>query len=130
MSFGTVSRMTGRGWVLEGGDIRLKRGRHSGPNRGFGAEHIWAEHSKEMAVHGLHAFEDVPHYVALIIQPNTPIYCEFGSLRGSPRIAVVRSRIGLAILEHKSLRDGDNIYSVVTAYAKTKADGIRIGAVR
>ena len=44
LSFGLVPRIVFRGLAFEEGQIRLTVGRHIGPKRGFGAEHIWAEH--------------------------------------------------------------------------------------
>ena len=40
---------------MPAGEIRLFHGRHTGPNRGFGAEHIWAEHEREMVAAGFPA---------------------------------------------------------------------------
>lgn len=126
-SFGQIPEMSGRGWHLPSGGIVLKSGRHKGPNRGFGAAHIRAEHSVEMELAG---FTEVAGYVAWIIQPGTPIYCEFARMRGGQRVAVVRSRRGKVILEQKFDGVGSCYYSVVTAYSDTKAHGTRVGAVR
>tara|TARA_R110002049_G_scaffold119724_8_gene274044 strand:+ start:79 stop:486 length:408 start_codon:yes stop_codon:yes gene_type:complete len=126
-SFGEIVEMSGRGWHLPAGIIVLKSGRHKGPHRGFGAAHIMAEHVKEMAVAGHSTAED---YVAWIIQPGTPIYCEFDRMRGGQRVAVVRSRGGKVILEVDRNELGQPYYSVITAYSDTKAHGTRVGTVR
>lgn len=122
--------MQGRGWSLDGGEIRLKQGKHRGPNKGFGAAHIWAEHSSEMMKLGLETLGDVPAYVAMIVRAGTAIYCEFDAIGAAPRLAVVQSRIGKAILEYQRMRAGLEIYSVVTAFSNTKAHGTRVGTVR
>lgn len=59
-SFGSVPDMVSRGINLQGGEIRLMRGKHTGPNKGFGASHIWIEHSKEMTYAGYDRQESVP----------------------------------------------------------------------
>jgi hypothetical protein len=66
--FGNVPEVNSRGILIPGGPIKLLKGRHNGPNRGFGAAHIWAEHSLEMAKHQCGNVDDVPRYVSLIIQ--------------------------------------------------------------
>lgn len=119
--------MTSRGFVIEGGEIHLLEGRHSGPNSGFGAAHIWAEHAKEMARQGLRSRDEVPAYVASIVKPGTPLVFG-GPLGRQVRLIAVRSRTGMAILELRMQRD-DLFWSVVTAYAGSKAHGTRVGAV-
>ena len=77
-----------------GGKIVLKQGVHYGPNHGFGAEHIWREHKKEMRKLGYEKLLDIPKYVASIIIPRTPVHCDFSRLSGYQRISVVRSKTG------------------------------------
>ena len=127
--FGVIDEMKGPRYILLGADIWLKRGRHSGLQGGFGATHIWEEHRAEMARRNFYSFEEVPAYVAEIIQPGTPVYCEFNQMSGHPRLTVFRSARGVAILELKQMRDGDH-YSVVTAYSNSRAHGTRVGTVR
>lgn len=126
--FGNLIEWKSRHETLPAGEIRLSRGRHHGPNKGYGACHIWAEHQAEMAVHGLNSLRDVPCYVALIIKEGTPLYYEGGSYRHM-RLTAVQSTYGMAVLEFKDRREGP-IWSVVTAYSRTRAHGTRIGAVR
>ena len=126
-SYGAVPEGKSRGDRIPAGLIELRTGRHSGPNRGFGAKHIWAEHQAEMAQAGFSCEEDVPRYVAWIIKAGTPIYYEGSSMRNT-RITVVRSTRGMAVLEMKGHLD-ECVWSVVTAYNSTKANGTRVGAV-
>ena len=127
--FGHVPEINSRGFILKSGEIRLQSGKHLGVNRGWGARHIWAEHQSEMADQGLHAYLDVPAYVAMIIQTGTPLLYDFGRMGRNTRLLAVKSNVGMSVLEFKDRAD-DPIWSVVTAYAKTRADGTRVGAVR
>ena len=127
--FGNVPYINSRGFILNAGEIRLQTGKHLGVNRGWGAKHIWAEHEKEMNDKGLMTYTDVPAYVALIIQAGTPLLYDFGRQGRNVRLLAVKSLIGMAVLEFKD-RDADPIWSVVTAYAKNRADGTRVGNVR
>lgn len=88
--------------------VRLKVGRHSGPNRGFGLEHIDAEHHDEIAALGLAPAE----YVQKIVSGATKVYDP-----GDGRLLIVNERFGKhqAIVELR--RDGDH-YSVITAFAR------------
>jgi hypothetical protein len=128
-NFGTVPEVTSRGILIPGGIIRLKHGRHTGPNKGFGATHIWAEHQSEMLKAGFSEENQVADYVASIIEPGTPIFCEFSNMKNFQRLAVVKSARGLAILEFKGTVD-DGHYSVVTAYANRQTHGTLVGTVR
>jgi hypothetical protein len=128
-SFGYIEEAKVSGIVIPGGTIYLKTGEHRGPNRGYGAAHIWAEHSKEMASAGFTSFEEVPHFVASIVQPGSRLYFEVSQMRGDTRVSVVRSANGTAILQHKGTL-GNPSYSIVTAYLKARAHGTLIGTVR
>ena len=129
ISFGFVPEINSRGYILHSGEIRLQTGKHLGVNRGWGAKHIWAEHQAEMAEKNLLTYTDVPAYVALIIQTWTPLLYNFGRMGRNVRLLAVRSTVGMSVLEFKD-RDDEPIWSVVTAYAKTRADGTRVGTVR
>ena len=129
-TFGVIpSIKSGRDYFDEG-DILLKYGRHFGPNRGFGVNHIWLEHRKELVNLGYETKNDVARFVADIITKNAALYCEFNDLRGSHRIAVVKSSCGIAYLEKKYTGDNTVFYSVITAFDKKKAHGTRIGSVK
>ena len=127
-SFGVIPESKLRSETIPEGRIELRQGKHLGPNKGFGIEHMWAEHKKEMEQAGYSSKDDVPAYVATIVSPGTPIYFEGGSHR-SQRVAVVRSSAGMAILELKHTNDGV-VWSIVTAYSGTKKNGTLVGAVR
>ncbi|MFN7169150.1 MAG: hypothetical protein ACK4NV_19050 [Pannonibacter sp.] len=127
ISFGRVPEIKSRSLYVPAGHIHLRKGRHIGPNQGFGALHIWAEHSKEMRQRNFCAVEDVPAYVASIIRVGTPLHFPGGNLRRT-RIIAVQASTGMAILEQQSYL-GDTVWSVVTAYSGKRKDGPRIGAV-
>ena len=127
--FGQVREAKSRDVIIPAGEIRLARGQHRGPNSGFGAKHIWAEHQAEMAEHGLTTELHVPDYVALIIASGTALYYDPAKMTANRRILAVRSTVGKAILEFRDRR-GEPIWSVVTAYSDVRAHGTRIGTVR
>lgn len=122
--FGLVEEKRVGQIIIPGGPIVLKVGKHS-ERGGFGAAHIWGKHSLELGDAGFTCLDEVPNYVAEIIRPGAPIYCEFNNLRGNHRVTVIRTTTGLAILEYRN-----EVYSVVTAYAQKNAHGTRIGSVR
>ena len=114
----------------EEGVIVLKRGKHTGHNRGFGAEHIWEQHQVELKAMGFHSKNDVPRFVSNIFQSGSHIHCEFNDPGGNHRITVIKNREGqLAILEKRYTSTNSVYYSVVTAYTKGKAHGTRIGTM-
>ena len=112
--------------IFEEGLIYLRHGEHIRANRGFGACHIWEAHRKELESMGYTSFEQVPEFVSNIILPGVPIHCEFSNLKGNHRITVLRSQIGIAILE-KKLNNNIPMYSVVTAFNRKQAHGTLIG---
>ncbi|MCA0205832.1 MAG: hypothetical protein LCH92_15915 [Proteobacteria bacterium] len=126
--FGLLDDMRSGAFRLPAGPVLLLMGEHFGPNRGWGARHIWHEHQREIAARGWDQFEDVAKFVALIVCAGTPVFFEGPGTRNT-RLAVVRSRTGTAILESRDRRDG-HIWSVVTAFAGTKTHGTRVGTVR
>ena len=65
IAFGRLLTMRAPGIILPARQIRLFHGRHTGPNRGFGAAHIWAEHEREMVAAGFPEFGNVAGYVAV-----------------------------------------------------------------
>ena len=111
------------------GNIYLRNGEHRGINHGFGVEHIWAEHDKELIALGFQVGGEVAKFVASIIRSGTPLFCEFNNLRGKHRVTALKSSIGVAILEQKQNATNEIFYSVVTAFTKGKAHGTQIGTV-
>jgi hypothetical protein len=128
-SYGFIEAYNARGVSIPSGKIYLKDGEHWGPNNGYGAAHIWAEHEKELRVVGFNSLEAVPAFVASIVQPGSFVYFESARMRGGQRVSIVRSKNGMAILEYKGTRGNPN-YSVVTAYPKAKPHGTLVGTVR
>lgn len=128
ISFGEILDVTTRGVFIPAGQVRLLTGRHIGPNKGFGAAHIWSEHQLEMEDRGFAGINDVPAYVASIVAQGTPLFFSGDNMRHI-RLVAVRSSRGTAVLEFKDRREGA-IWSVVTAYSGTRTHGTRVGAVR
>lgn len=133
--FGYIPKMISRGVIIDAGPIILRTGHHKGPNKGFGANHIWYEHSdskrlKDLIKEGFSPVEAVIHYVAGIVQPGNKIYCEFNSTKGRHRPTVLHGSAGFAVLEPFELGDGETVYSVITAYPKGVASGTLIGEIK
>lgn len=126
--FGTILELKLAGTHCPEAPIVLPQGRHIGPNRGFGARHIWAEHAREMARLGLTDYGQVPDYVATIIRTGTPLFFEGASFR-TTRLLAVRNTAGTAVLEWRDQRQAA-VWSVVTAFSGNKTHGTRVGAVR
>lgn len=111
------------------GIIVLRHGKHTGANKGFGAEHILAEHKADLKKHNLSCDKQgVIQYVEMILQFSAGIYCEFSNTRGFHRPMIIRSKLGTVVLERQE-RDGLTIYSVVTAFGGTMARGTKIGTM-
>jgi hypothetical protein len=127
-SFGIVPSLKLSGVMLPEAPIHLPLGRHIGPNKGFGARHIWAEHRIEMERSGHISEADVPLYVLSIIRVGTPLYFE-GAIWQQTRLMAVRSATGTAVVEFRERRDA-SVWSVVTAFSGTKTHGSRVGTVR
>lgn len=66
-----------------------------------------------------------------IIQPGAPIYCEFNHPGGKHRTTVLKSALGMVILEPREAPETDSgwIYVVVTAYSKRNPHGVQIGRI-
>ncbi len=116
------------GEELPEAEVVLPEGRHVGPNRGFGAVHIWAEHQREMAAVGMMDERDVPLYVLRMLRSGTPLIHEGASWRVT-RLLAVRAASGTAVLEFRARREGA-VWTVVTAFSGTKTHGTRVGTVR
>jgi hypothetical protein len=126
--FGYVAEARVKSTVIPSGEIRLEAGRHWGPNKGYGAKHIWVEHQKEICKFGLRTIEDVPHYVAKIVRENARLLYEGGDLRGT-KITVVESSFGIAILGYVDRAD-EAFWRVITAYGRRQGHGTRFGNVK
>lgn len=126
-SYGVIPAYNRKSIIIPAGDICLQRGRHFGPNKGFGAAHIWAEHKAEIVAAGFCTEADVCGYVASIVRAGSQINYE-GASWTKTRVMVVRTRAGMAVLEYKDQR-GDAFWTVITAYSSNKSHGSRIGTV-
>ncbi len=131
-NFGYVPHIVSRGDEIPAGYIYLRVGRHTGPNKGFGVRHIWAEHEKELVAAGYATVNDVGRYIKDIITRGAPIYCEFRSLTGKHRPTVLKSSLGIVILEPREDEAAESgyIYTVVTAYSAGRAHGTLVGNIR
>lgn len=130
--YGRIPELYSRGDIIQAGNIFLRVGRHIGPNRGFGVRHIWAEHEKELKKLGYETINDVACFVRDIITPGAAIYCEFNDPGGKHRPKVLRSALGVVILEPKEAENtvDEIIYSVVTAYETYKTHGTLLGILK
>lgn len=127
--FGHVPQMQVRGGPLfPEGHIQLHYGAHYGPNRGFGFQHIWAEHYRHIQDHD-GAMAEIAKAIQAILKPTTDIFYVPPKERvGKERASVFRLSAGLVIIE---LRDGTNpFYSVVTGgFNPGEKKGTLIGAL-
>lgn len=130
-SYGYVPEMKSGKIILPAGHIYLRAGRHIGPNKGYGINHIWDEHGHELPRLGCKIIDQVATYVASVIVHKAPIYCEFVPSPKGYRVAVLRSSKGYAILEPILNEDQEiQFYSVVTAYKlKRTGHGTEVGKV-
>ena len=111
--------------------IHLVEGKHIGPNSGFGVEHIWAEHSKEIISAGYAGQHLVPAYVQRILAAPAAIYFEDRQV-ARPRVNTVRIVTGTVILEYVRTVIGGverPHWSVVTAYSNTRTVGVLVGGI-
>lgn len=125
--FGQVSEYNSRGFLIPAAPIVLRRGKTK-RHGGFGARHIWEWHAAEMRLRGHTCEDDVAKYVAEIVCQGSALLCEFETRRDT-RVTVARNSVGIAILEHKTDRDGVSVYSVVTAFAQRNPHGTRVGTI-
>ena len=127
--FGVIPEINHKSYNFPEGDIFLKYGEHRGANRGWGLNHIWIEHEKELVLQGYTSLEDVARYVSDILQTGSKIFCEFSSLKNE-RVAVLQSPIGSAIIEHRIDGENNTFYSVITAYKQGRPYGQLIGKLK
>lgn len=126
--FGVIPEISHRGEHFEKGNIILKVGKHIGPHKGFGANHILAEHHKDLLHKGYEGKEGLLRFISEIIAIGSHIYCEFSDIRGNHRPTVLKSNKGIVVLERKP--NGDQIeYSVITAFPHKRVHGTRIGTI-
>lgn len=125
--FGEIDNLPHNGINTVRSYIYLRRGKHTGPNKGFGARHIFAEHHREMAQRGFNSIADVPSYVASILHAGTPLYFEGNGFR-QPRILAVKGGAGTSVLQYIE-GNGIPIWSVVTAFSAFNRHGQLVGNI-
>lgn len=115
--FGRVREMTVRGGpTFPAGPIHLHYGIHFGANRGFGFQHIWAEHFRHVKDHD-QAMSQIIAEVAKILQPTTEVFylppkVKEKNKKQPERAKVFRLSAGLVIIELRP--EHPAFYSVVT----------------
>lgn len=127
-SFGTFPAISVQGVEFEAGPIYLRYGEHSGPNRGWGLEHIWQAHFASQAT----ADDATPLVASLlnsVLVPGATIHYEYGLGSAGERSTVFRGPNGVVVVERKF--DGRNnvFYSIVTAFATSRVHGAIIGTL-
>ncbi len=127
-AFGHIPDLTTPGKRFPAGPICLREGKHRGPHKGFGFEHIWREHFAQETDPSV-AEQTVIEFVVKILIPGATIHYEGGLGKQSNRVAVCRRMHGIIILEE--ILDSTNSvnYSIVTAIPGGKPYGPVIGAL-
>ncbi|WP_224770957.1 hypothetical protein [Pseudomonas sp. FEN] len=115
-SYGLIPGYSSRNLTLPAGEIYLRVGKHVGVNKGFGVNHIWQGHGHELPKWGCKSIHDVAMYVATICSPGAQILCEFHLTADGYRLTLLKSAKGCVILSPQLDTEGNNFYSVVTAY--------------
>lgn len=127
--FGVVPALKLGHFLTEEAPIYLNWGRHSGPNRGGGVVHIWAEHQADMLKLDLKTIHDVPAYVRRIVRSGTSLHYEAGRMRGNERTSAVRASAGTAILEY--IQGEPHAYwRIITAFSTPKRIGTAVGRIK
>lgn len=114
--FGYVEGKIIGGITIEDGPVYLQRGFH----RTFGLEHIWARHGTYLARKGYDTIDDVPAYVADILQHNTPVSHEGLASWETSKLFAIRGAFGYAVLKPINVADNQTWYSVTTAYQRPR----------
>lgn len=117
--------------LTQAAPIHLVKGKHIGPNAGFGVAHIWAEHNREIRRAGFTNLDLVPAYVQGILTAPGLIYFEDRKLQ-RPRVNTVRIATGTVIMEYiRTVIDKVETphWSVVTAYSNARTAGVVVGQI-
>lgn len=130
--FGSIPEIKNKSFHIKQGDIVLKYGDHWQTKRGFGGfglKHILAEHGDELALIGYDGAIGAAQYVADIATVGAKIFNEFGSMRNE-RLSVIKSKLGMVVVEQQY--DGHNnvYYSVVTAFKNSRSHGQLVGSIK
>ena len=97
--YGYVEGKTVRGITIEDGPVYLQKGFHST----FGQLHIWARHGPDLARKGYRTIDDIPAYVAEILQHNTPVSHEGLATWQNSKLFAIRGAVGFAVLKQINL---------------------------
>ncbi|WP_256228284.1 MULTISPECIES: hypothetical protein [unclassified Pseudomonas] len=131
LSYGYIEPYSSRNLTLPGGEIYLRVGKHHGFSKGFGVRHIWEGHGHELVGAGCPKIEDVPAFVAAILSQGAQILCEGYQTRDGYRLTIVRGAKGVVILSPQLDAEGENFYSVVTAYkVLKKQSAMKVGTLK
>ena len=123
LSFAYVAEYKSRNLSVTGGEVFLRIGKHLGFGKGFGVNHIWEGHSHELPAWGCKSIDEVPAFVAAILTQGAQVLCEGYQTRDGYRLTIVRGARGCAILSPQLDKEGENFYSVVTAYKSNRNRG-------
>lgn len=97
--------------------VRLQIG-----NARWGMQHIVQVHTHEIKRLNL----EPSAFVASIVKPGSPIYCEFDTMKDAQRTQTVNVRIGTVVLEYKTTRL-ESFYTIITAFSRKQPVGELIG---
>jgi len=127
-SFGTFPAINTQGVTFDGGPIYLRYGRHEGPNKGWGFEHIWLARFPQCQDQQL-ATQQVTGLICSIIIPGATIHYEYGVGSAGRRTSLFKNSQGIVVVEERLDGKGDIFYGIVTAFNAAKANGSIIGAI-
>ena len=126
--FGRVPEIKWSGLVFPSGLIRLRRG----SKETFGVKHIWHRHQRQVMVGqkpDVSPTEAVAFYVAKLLRPRTPIYCEGGGFDERQPLLAVNSWLGTVVLQCQTPRREAPYYSIVTAFERRTPYGTLLGQI-
>lgn len=118
IDFAQFPEIKHRLWHFEAAPVRLQRG-----NESWGATHIQKFHAHEFLALSVESF------VALILKIGVPVHCEFEGLKGEQKALAVNARAGTAVVQYKRTKQG-NFYTVITAFARRRPRGEKIGVLQ
>lgn len=114
--------------TFSGGPIYLRYGKHIGPNRGWGLEHIWKARFPNEPDY-LTATPKVADLITSILVQGASIHYEYGLGSGAQRSSVFRNSTGVVIVEERQGGRNEIFYSIVTAIPCKNVNGPKIGAI-
>jgi hypothetical protein len=97
--------------------VRLQVG-----NARWGLQHIVQAHTHEIKRLNV----EPAAFVASIVKPSSPIYCEFDTMKESQRTQTVNVRIGTVVLQYTTTRL-ESFYTIITAFSRKQPVGELIG---